>query len=812
MKKQRLKQTLVLCVMSVMYGLAVADDGFEFNPAFLHGGVSIDPEDFRYGNPISAGEYVADIYVNNEFRGQQTITFIKTDGEPMRGLCLTDELVNLIDVKAEFKPKLPLTSCISALDFHEDIKFRFDVGTHRLDINAPQAVLMTYPRGYIPRTTWQQGEPMGFLKYQFNNYHYDVGNRSSDHSYLGVQTGMNFGGAWSFRQRGSTSWQNGRHTDYRHQEAYLQRDIDRYNGRLYLGDFSTQSTLLDNIAIRGVAINSDIKMLPTSQTGYAPRIQGVAKSNARVRIRQDGNIIHEITVPAGVFVVDDLYALSSTSGDLEVEVLEADGTSSVSVVPFSSVSQMLRPHQLRYQFAVGQYRQLDDVVNKPLLHGSLQYGVNNHFTMQAGVILHDNYWSNTLGGVWGGKYGAVSADWTGVSAKTAQERLNNNRLHFGYAKYFGSPKTYVYADWYHYFDQQDFSLSQVLSSSNEPITHQARYSLKNQYRLSINQNLGKWGGLYVSGIYNDYWQNEQDYNYRLGYSGRVGRLQYQFGVARSYFVNRERHEDMVYVNLYLPFYDGGKRGTSSISSNYQRTENRDYIGASYHRSFGDLNQYHYGLNTTKTDNNKPSISGNIGASLSMAQINLSASRHDRDTQYSYGVSGALVAHKHGITLNHELGDTFAVIHAKGAKGTPVVGGNGTKLDRFGNGVVSHLSPYRNNRIALDGAKLPDDVEIAETGREFVPRANTSSLITFDTKLGQLVLFDIDFKGSVAPALTEATDDMGNIIGHMTHDDRLLARLVADKGVITVKWADHVCMFNYQASHSKDLEVQAVKCQ
>lgn len=93
---------------------------FEFNPAFLYGGVSIDTEVFRYGNPIHAGEYLADIYVNHEFRGQRLITFIKTDGKPMRGLCLTDELINLIDVKADFKPKSPLTACMSAPDFHDD--------------------------------------------------------------------------------------------------------------------------------------------------------------------------------------------------------------------------------------------------------------------------------------------------------------------------------------------------------------------------------------------------------------------------------------------------------------------------------------------------------------------------------------------------------------------------------------------------------------------------------------------------------------------------------------------------------------------
>ncbi|WP_267895496.1 FimD/PapC N-terminal domain-containing protein [Gallibacterium anatis] len=32
---------------------------------------------FSYGNPIPAGEYLADVYVNNELRGRITLQFVE---------------------------------------------------------------------------------------------------------------------------------------------------------------------------------------------------------------------------------------------------------------------------------------------------------------------------------------------------------------------------------------------------------------------------------------------------------------------------------------------------------------------------------------------------------------------------------------------------------------------------------------------------------------------------------------------------------------------------------------------------------------
>ncbi len=41
--------------------------------------------------------------------------------------------------------------------------------------------------------------------------------------------------------------------------------------------------------------------------GYAPQIRGYAKTNAKVEVRQQGNLIYQTTVTPGSFEINDLF-------------------------------------------------------------------------------------------------------------------------------------------------------------------------------------------------------------------------------------------------------------------------------------------------------------------------------------------------------------------------------------------------------------------------------------------------------------------------------------------------------------------------
>lgn len=64
-------------------------------------------------------------------------------------------------------------------------------------------------------------------------------------------------------------------------------------------------------------------MLPPRLRGYAPQITGIAETNARVVVSQQGRVLYDSMVPAGPFSIQDLD--SSVRGRLDVEVIEQNG-------------------------------------------------------------------------------------------------------------------------------------------------------------------------------------------------------------------------------------------------------------------------------------------------------------------------------------------------------------------------------------------------------------------------------------------------------------------------------------------------------
>ena len=85
--------------------------------------------------------------------------------------------------------------------------------------------------------------------------------------------------------------------------VYAQRGITSLKGQLTIGDSFTDGAVYDSFGLRGVQLASDDRMLPESQRGYAPVVRGIANSNAKVQIRQNGNIIYETNVAPGAFAI-----------------------------------------------------------------------------------------------------------------------------------------------------------------------------------------------------------------------------------------------------------------------------------------------------------------------------------------------------------------------------------------------------------------------------------------------------------------------------------------------------------------------------
>ncbi|MDQ9577961.1 fimbria/pilus outer membrane usher protein, partial [Serratia marcescens] len=71
--------------------------------------------------------------------------------------------------------------------------------------------------------------------------------------------------------------------------------------RLTMGEDYLNSDIFDSLRFTGVSLRSDDSMLPPNLRGYAPEVTGVAKTNAKVVVSQQGRVLYETQVAAGPF-------------------------------------------------------------------------------------------------------------------------------------------------------------------------------------------------------------------------------------------------------------------------------------------------------------------------------------------------------------------------------------------------------------------------------------------------------------------------------------------------------------------------------
>lgn len=779
----------------------------EFDENLLHrpAGVHIDTEQFRYGNPIAAGEYLADIYINKKFHVKQLIKFEKSKQTDTNNLCWSENLRSLLNIQPS-NIHLPDTqnSCAFAAEVTPDLSYKFDIASQRLDISIPQALLISKTDDDFSHL-WQNSVPVGFVRYQFHQHRHHSPKHKTDSKFLGLQAGAS-AGRWSFYHQGGLAWRQNQRQQYQDYATYLQTDLDKIQSRLTIGDSNTQSTILDNLRLQGVFIASDRRMLPKSEQGYTPEISGHANTHAVIRISQKGVVIYEKSVAPGPFVVNDLYSFSANGGDITIEVIEEDGTIHTQILPIFKTSNLLRPKQLFYQAAIGYHKQGDKLSKQPLLHASATYGINNHLTLQTGIIAHKNHQLFSGGAVIGSPVGVFSGSMRLTQSKNLNKPLLD-KAQIGFSQYFINTKTQLNADISHYFHRNNTHLSSLT------LDNQAHRSddndLKNQYRISIAQNLGlNRGGLTVSGVLNHYWQKPDDYSYRIGYGNAFKGVQYQFGVLAN-INQRSQNNPTFYINASIPFGSTKKPLSKRVQSsiNYSQQGQVNYKRFAINQNFGNLNQHQYSMSISQRNSQSPTISAAVHTTMPQAKINALATKTGRQMQYSYGISGAIVAHQHGVILNHELSQTFGIIQAKGATGTPILNGRGSKINRWGYGIVGTLTPYQKNHIGIDARHIPDNISLDATSKQVIPRANTAQLVKLSAKSGHLILLDITNQAKQPPFGAIAQDSQATTVGYITPDHRLLLHSAKPADKITVSWNQGDLVYRCHIEYQLDSEQQ-----
>lgn len=792
----------------------------DFNNSFIRqpGGASIDLERFRQGNATLPGTYRADLYVNEIWLGRGEAE-MRQSGDDRNNVqpCFNRTMLERLGVDlAKLSPQAierlegaAHGACASLPELIDGAKAAFDSGEQRLDISIPQIVMSRSARGYVDPQFWDEGVPAARLQYSANAYRSDNSGFSFTQGYVGLNAGVNLG-PWRFRHNGSLTYSSYTGTQYQAIQTNVQRSIASIKSQLVIGDAFTDGAMFDSFGFRGVQVATDDRMYPESQRGYAPTVHGIANSNARVQIRQNGNVIYETTVSPGAFEINDLYP-TGYGGDLDVIVIEADGSQHVSRVPYAPMVNALRPGMTRYSATVGQYRNPAIHSSPVLAQATLQHGFTNALTGYGGVLASEGYFSALAGIALNTPYGAFGVDVTHAATHLTEEPDRSGQSYrLSYSKLVAPTNTNLTLAAYRYSTRGYLGLSDAMSlrdMDQRGLGFAAGGTVRGRLQLMLSQSLPKgYGNFYLSGSTQDYWNRDgRDTQFQAGYSNFYKQVNYGVSATRQLNITNGKWDNRVMLTFgiplgktpYAPYASTSltkdSAGASNVLETVSGTAGKDHA-LSYSASAG----YSGGGGTQ----NNTTAALNASYISPVATLYGNVSKGSNYSQVGAGISGGVVAYPGGVTLMSSLGDTLAIVEAKDAAGASVLNSNGLQLDRWGHAVVPNLMPFSRNQIEIDPKGLPLDVELKSTMQGVAPTAGAVVKVKFETSNpGRAAILQVRTQdGAPLPFGADVLDAAGQLVGTVAQNGRAIVRgLKSESGTLTAKWgsgANQSCSVDY----------------
>ncbi|AZD87475.1 Fimbriae usher protein StbC [Pseudomonas chlororaphis subsp. aureofaciens] len=794
-----ISQALVAVLGGCVAQGALAED-VQFNEVFLpRDSQSLDLTAYQKGNPVLPGEYRADVAVNGRLASRQDIRINADEDGSNPVVCFNRGLLELIGVDLRrLSPETLMIvesgrPCLDLAQLIEGASASFSPSSQQLDISIPQIALRRDARGYVSPELWDRGVTAGTLSYNLNANHNRTDTGNYDSAYLGLNAGLNLGD-WRLRHEGSLSWQKETGQDYQVLNTYAQRDITSLKSQLTLGEANTSGEIFDTIAYRGVQLGTDDRMLPESQRGYAPVIRGIARTSARVAVRQAGNLLYETTVAPGAFVIDDLYS-TGYGGDLEVTVYEADGSEQSFIVPFASTAQLLRPGTSRFSVTAGETRNNYIDRQAKVLQGTYQRGLSNTFTGFGGTQASDDYMALLTGLAFSTPIGAMAADITHAQTNLPSGTAQGQSLRLTYSKNILSTGSNfaVAATRFSTEGYLDFNNAVQLLDAERNALDTSRFGRpRSRVSLTANQSLGDWGQVAFSGFTQNYWNLPgSDVQYQLSYNKQVDQVSYGVSANRSRVGLGDMQNNLLFT-VSLPLEFGSSVNRPQLSARVMRDTNGHLSEqATLSGTAGEDRRYSYGVTAGHegaTRTNSTSLNGQyIG---SKAMLGATLSRGEGYDSLSLNTSGTVVAHPAGVTFSPYRGETMALVSAPGAEGAKVVGYPGLKLDGRGNAVVPYLRPYELNEVAIDPQGISLDVELTETSQQIAPRAGAVVALQYGTSNGQALLLNVTLAdGGTLPFGAGVTDDRGVSVGVVGQGGQLYARVKDNTRRLLISWGN-----------------------
>ncbi|EKQ3378447.1 fimbria/pilus outer membrane usher protein [Escherichia coli] len=794
---------------------------YSFDAAMLGGDQkNIDLSIFEEGAQLP-GIYPVAVILNGEQIDSRDISFnIERDenNKPSLKACLTQEMLVKYGVKVDEYPGLFLKSkagrekekICADLNAIPQSTESFLFGRQQLLLSIPQVALRPKLTGIAPESLWDDGIPAFLVNWQANASraeYRDIGNENSNF-WANLEPGLNFG---PWRIRNLTTWnkQSGQPGKWDTVYSRAERGINSLKSRLVIGEDYTPSDIFDSVPFRGVMLGSDENMVPYNQREFAPVVRGIAHTQARVEVRQDGFLIQSQTVAPGAFAITDIPATGS-GGDLQVIVLESDGTRQVFTVPYTTPAIALREGYLKYNVTGGQYRSSDSAIaHSNVGQITAMYGLPGGLTMFGGIQSAEHYQAEALGfGLAMGRLGAVSVDAIhSQGQKKGQNSEKGDTWRIRYSKLFEATGTSFSAASYLYSSNGYNTLSEVLDTyrDGENYTGDNNEGRNRRTTLTLGQSFRRWGSLNLNASRDEYRDGKPHKDsISTSYSVSWRDISWTLNWTRNQNTNRGnfwRTEDnfSLWMSVPLRRWLGG-------------TENNVRAMTQIQTASGGRTQYELGLNGRAFDrrlywdvreqmgagdntHNKNSSRLHMTWNGTYGELTGIYSYNSHIRQMNAGISGGMIVHSNGVTFGQRIGETTALVEAPGVAGAAVGGWSGVRTDFRGYTIWGYAQPYQENVVALDPTTFSADAEVPQTDSRVVPTKGAVVRAKFETHIGKRALLTITRKdgtplpfGSVVTVSSESGKQSDS--GVMGERGEVYMSGLSDTGRLVVQWGKH----------------------
>lgn len=600
----------------------------------------------------------------------------------------------------------------------------------------------------------------GLLNYDFMTFTNQTATHTSDVRQLNTELGLNSHG-WILRSRQALSEQGGERRFIR-QAAYAQTSLERSRTLLQLGELNIVNPVLAGAPILG------LQLLPEHALDAAADnlavVRGVAQSQARVEVRQLGQLLHTSLVAAGPFRLGEIQPLSR-SADLEVLVSESDGSQQRFNVPAAALAQVA----LRVpasSLALGRVRQPEGLPGKTptVLAASTGSVLGERHKVTAAALLTDSPYQ-ALGAAWDTQLNGTS----GLSLRTLVAESNAGRgarhsltlsTRVGPSLGLSANASYQTARY-----QDLMSATSALQNSANGAGQRQQLGLGTSWHSPA---LGSFGASFSAsqGAQGERWQY-----FTASWQKRFSGLNLSLDLDRN--LSREPGAAQTSVSLSLSAPLGGRRHMRGYLR--QRGESRrEGLELTDANSAGD--SYRVAWEQLQSNGNGPVQTLSTGANLSRpwAQVNLGYGREATgDSHWSAYASGGMAFHEQGVTLApHGIGDTFAIASVGGLPGVRLDTNNGPVwTDDSGRAVVSRLAPYRSDRLQLATRTLPRNTDVANAHTDVAVGRGAVATVDFVINRNRRVLLHIT--GAPLHKGMRVADDAGNYVTSLLGNGKLL---------------------------------------